>query len=136
MGIIGRLLGTDKAIDRAGSILEKTITGVGSYIDKRSFTDQEKAEYTMKGLDMYIKVNEVLASENTVRSITRRALAIMIISVFLVLILFSVGMYRFDAEWSKFAFKVATDTHLGYLVMGVGFIYFGLALSYFGKKKK
>ena len=136
MGFIGKLFGTDKAVDRAGSIIEKTITGVGNFIDKRSFTEQERAEFSMKGIEMFLRVNEILAGENTIRSVTRRYLAIMIITVFLVLILFAVAMYRFDPGWSKFALEVAKDTQLGYLVLGVGFIYFGLAMNYFKKQKQ
>ena len=137
MGFFGKLLGTDKAIDRVGSIAEKTITGIGSWIDKRKFTDQERAEYSVKGLDMYIRINETLATENTIRSITRRYLALAIIGVFLMIIIFSIAIFRFDPEWSAFSLSTVKDTQLGLLVAGVGFIYFGsYAWSYLKKKDK
>lgn len=78
MGMMSALVGlfgggekTSKALD----IADKTLSGVGGFIDGLSYTDQEKAEHIGKAVDAHLRLVEATANENSLRSVTRRWLA-------------------------------------------------------------
>lgn len=60
MGILGRLLGTDKAIDNLLDKEQGLLVRAGGWVDGLSHTDQEKAEDVQKTRDWGIKQLEAL----------------------------------------------------------------------------
>ena len=60
MGILGRLLGTDKAIDNLLDKDQGLLVRAGSWVDGLSHTDQEKAEDVQKTRDWGIRQLEAI----------------------------------------------------------------------------
>ena len=127
MGFLSFLKHGGKAAENVTEIGKTMIKGVGTWIDERKFTAEEAVKAGQKALETWVDIQKVLASENTVRSITRRYLAWGIIGVFLFLVLLAVAMFKIDKEFAGFILIIIKDTPLGYLVGGVGLIYFGLS---------
>lgn len=125
MGLFSFLKSSDKAVDIADKVVDGAVKG----IDALFFTAEEKSAASLKAIEFWIEAQRVTLSENSIRSITRRYLAWMIISVFLLLGVFAVAIYRFDPEWSAYALGVMKQ--LGFMAGAVTVFYFG----YYGFKQ-
>lgn len=112
-----------KAADKIPDMADKVVGGVVSGLDKMFFTDEEKSEASAAAMAAIIDFIKSTASESSARSVTRRILAVMILSAFLILLLTAAGVYPFNAEWSKFLIECAGS--LSGLVLAVGVFYFG-----------
>lgn len=113
------LSGAGKGVD----IADKAVSGLFSGIDKLVFTAEEKADYSNQAAKIYLEHQKVTLGENTAKSITRRILAVMVMGTFLFLLLFSVGIYKFDSGWSKVSLKVAGELSTGFTAIII--FYFG-----------
>jgi hypothetical protein len=102
----------------------KVASGIGGWIDNNKYTDQERAVFSGKMIEAAGKFMEQTIGENTERSITRRQLALLIIRFELVLISLVVILYKFDPEYSKFIWNIASTDPMNYLVLGVGAFFF------------
>lgn len=118
---IWSVLGSSKVVDTVAD----TVKGGLELTDKAFFTDQEKAEANAKMLDAWIKIQEATASENSIRSITRRILAWTITGSFLFLILAACGLYHFMPAWSEYIRNCIVETDLHWLTLTVAAFYFG-----------
>jgi len=103
----------------------KVASGIGNWIDKQQFTDQEKAQYNAQMVDQYAKFMESTVNESSERSITRRSIAIWIIRTEIALLIASIVLYQFNQPLSEYIYKVATTNPMEYLVLGVGAFFFG-----------
>ena len=112
MGMFGKKLDAERLFEAASSGL-----------DKLFFTKEEKSEAAKALADAQLEFVKLSVNENSIRSITRRYLAIAIVSVFLVLILAAVVSYAYDREYAAFIFRVAE--HMNTLVMMVAGFFFG-----------
>ena len=113
-------------------VFDKAASAIGASV----FTNQERAEFNKSMADSQLEFVKQTVSENSARSITRRYIAVSIVGVYLFLMLFAVGVYYFDKEYSEFVFKTA-NTGLGTLVIMVAAFYFGgYYLSQYNKKPK
>jgi hypothetical protein len=72
---------------------QTVINNVSSGLDKLILTDEERLDFNKKLIDANIDFVRLTQNENTIRSITRRYIAILIIVVYLLLILSSVIFY-------------------------------------------
>lgn len=121
MSILSKFFGTPKLVDTAADAVK---TGVGM-LDNAFYTDQEKAADAHKMVETWIKIQETTASENSIRSITRRVLAWIIMGAFISLVIFACGAWKIDPAWADYIKQMLVDTSLGYLALIVGFFYFG-----------
>jgi len=128
MGILSAIgafiLGTpnDKSIDLVGD----TVRGVGTWIDERNFTEEEKSKVNMELAVKYANFLDTTMQENTERSKTRRSLAIWIIRLEAMFLIMSALTYKIDATWSEYWYKIAVDSAWGLLTLGVGSFFFGV----------
>jgi hypothetical protein len=99
--------------------------------DKAFYTQQEKAENGIKFVDIWLKLQMILANDNSIAAITRRFLAMAIVSNFLFLLTFAAMIYKVDKEWSAFILKIIIDGYLGYLVLAV----IGTMFTFYGVGK-
>ena len=99
--------------------------GIGGWIDGQQFTEQEKAQFNAKMVDQFGAYMESTCNENTERSRTRREIAIWVIRFEVFLLAFSLFVRPFNQNWSDFAFHIATQDPLNYLVLGIGAFFFG-----------
>lgn len=102
-----------------GKVVDAAISG----IDKLFFTKEEKMDYGRKVAELQLKHTEMTLGENTARSLTRRYLAVLIMSVFLLLILASGVAYCFDKDYAAYLFKLAES--ISPLSMMVAAFFFG-----------
>jgi len=107
----------------------KVASGIGNWIDKGKFTDQEKANHSAALIPHFQKFMDSTINENTKRSLTRRDIAIWIIRTEILLLVFSVLLYKIDLAWSEYVYKICTDSPLGLLTLGVGAFFFGTHLA-------
>jgi len=124
MGILSRLFGGKKAVEEGLKLAGDSVRGIGKWIDEQQLTDQERIELTQKAAAMMMEMVKATQDENSVRSITRRALAWAIMGTFLLLLVLSAATYPVSQEYSQYLFKLATETDLGWLAAGVGGFYF------------
>ncbi len=104
----------------------KVAAGLGGWIDKQQFTTQEKADFNAKMVESYAEFMKSTVGENTQRSLTRRSLAIWILRTEVILLISSAAIYKIDPAWSQYIYKIATDSPMNILVMGVGSFFFGI----------
>lgn len=104
----------------AEKVLDASISG----LDKLVFTDEEKAELKQKVGENWVAAQKVLVEETTVRSVTRRAIAVIALTAFTLLVLAAAIAFPMDAEYAKFLLSLA-ESKFGWLVVGVGAFYFG-----------
>ena len=79
-------MGWFKTLFKGRLDVNKTFDSIATGIDKLSFTAQEKAEFSVKMADAIAEFAKSTLSENTVRSKTRRFIAIfMIINIMLMI---------------------------------------------------
>lgn len=134
MGFFGWLTGA-KTADKAMDTINNVTDHVASGLDKLFFTDQEKAQVSMETAQLHLKLIETTMNESSIRSITRRVLAWLIMGTFMLLIVACAIVWRFNGEWAKFIFECAGQIYE--LVLMVGFFYFGYyAVSSVVKKAK
>lgn len=125
MGIltgIKALLGAPKIV----SVVADSVKSGMTMWDNSNYTDQEKAANTLKMTDLWLKIQEATANENSIKSITRRILAWGIIGNFLIII--NVGVYFVIVGSLE---KVTTlkefllETKMGWMAVAVVVFYFG-----------
>lgn len=82
----------------SGVDVNKAVDIVASAGDKLVFTQEERAETNMKATEGLSNFIIATADENTARSITRRYIAILIITVYLFisLVILAVAIFNFD----------------------------------------
>lgn len=121
MGFLSAILGAPKVVD---TVADTVKSGMGM-LDNAFYTDQEKAVDAGKIMETWLKIQGATASENSIRSITRRILAWLIMGVFLFLVVSACVIWRFSPEWAMYIKSIIVDVQIGYLAMIVGFFYFG-----------
>jgi len=113
--------------DGSSNVL-KVASGIGDYIDKQSFTEQEKSEFNGKMISAYSEFMASTVAENTERSRTRRDLSLWIIRFEIALLTASAILYKIDVDLSAFIYKIATTEPMSYLVLGVSAFFYGTHL--------
>jgi len=118
----------------SGSNGMEIVKGVGGWIDEQKFTDQEKAEDTMRKAELFGGFLAQTINENSERSRTRRALALLIIRWWLIMLTASAVVFKVDPVWAEYLYKTATHAAVGGLVLGIGAFFFGTHLVRAGKE--
>ncbi|MBW2645076.1 MAG: hypothetical protein JRE23_02655 [Deltaproteobacteria bacterium] len=121
MGFLTGILGTPKVVD---TVADTVKSGMGM-LDNAFYTDQEKAKDAGKVMETWLAIQKATANENSVRSITRRILAWIIMGTFVLLVVAACIVWKFDPGWAAYIKDTIVDTKLAYLALIVGFFYFG-----------
>jgi hypothetical protein len=108
------------ASNSAGKVIDGAIAG----IDKIVYTEEEKADARSKLLEQWIKLQETLGEETTVRGVTRRILAIMFCGAYILLSVSSAFIWPFWQEYANFLWEVANGQY-GWITTAVAVFYFG-----------
>lgn len=106
--------------EAARKVLDAGISGLDALV----FTDEERAELNKKLGDQWLELQKVLGEETTVRGVTRRVIALLVIIPFVLLVVGSAVVYPINQEYAKFLLELA-QSQFGWLVMGVAAFYFG-----------
>jgi hypothetical protein len=116
-----------KTIFGAPEVVSTVATGVKTgfeMLDKAFYTDQEKAENANKVVDVWLKLQMILANDNSIAALTRRLIAFLVVSEFCFLLLVAVASYHWNKDLAEFILKIIIDGYLGYLVLGICGTYF------------
>ncbi len=134
MGLLDIFRTSEKAVDTAADLIKAGADG----LDMLFFTDEEKSEASNKFYENWIKTLGMLVDTESIRSITRRYLAVSVVGTWLLLILLGVAVRVFggDKEAAEFVFEVAKS--MNYSVLAVVTFYFGPEMigRLLGKVKK
>ena len=129
MSWFSKLFGGSENTGKALGIADKTLSGVGGFIDGLSYTDQEKAVHIGKAVDAHLKLVEITATENSTRSITRRYLAWFITGFILFWASVSIGFaIAGRPEVVSLIIEIANAFYLGMSFLAVIGFYFGVQL--------
>jgi len=123
------LFGTKKIVENVSDAVSGAV-GKGGLIDNAFFTDQEKAQVGLEAGRLWLDVQKVLATENSIRSITRRAIAWAIVGEFLLLlntgvVLLVLGKRDLVVAIKEFAIAMKFDW-MAVTVIGFFFLYYGV----------
>ena len=128
------LIGAPKVV---GMVADTVKSGMTMW-DNSKFTAQEQAIMGRDMMKVWLKIQEATASENSIRSVTRRILAWGIIGTFLSWVSFTCGIYRYNPEWATHVKETVVATRFGWMACSVVIFYFGYygVKTVLGKKKK
>lgn len=122
---IGKVLGIGNTAKDVFDKNDGHLKNFGSWIGSMKFTAEEMAEMDAETAAGVRKFALDTLNESTDRSKTRRELAIFIIKYYSLLLFLSVMVFPFNKEWAQYVFQVAAQTHIGWLVLGVGTFFWG-----------
>lgn len=114
--------------EKNAELVRDTVRGVGTWIDEREFTKEEKSKANMEMAVKYALFADQTLQESTQRSKTRRSLALFIIRTEGFILLLSAATFKVAPDWSEYLYKVAVDSPWGLLTLGVGAFFFGTHL--------
>jgi hypothetical protein len=127
--ITGASTSANKVVDTACNVVDNAVAGV----DKMFYTDEEKAKAKKEMIAQYLEYVQSTLKETSIRSVTRRVVALGVIGVWLFLILVSVAGF-FLQETSMVQFILALLDRMTFPVSSVIVFYFGpYMLSYLTK---
>lgn len=110
--ILGRIFGSD---ENTKTIVDGAVSG----IDKMFYTKEEKAEAGQRMSEWFLKYLEATQPQN----VSRRFIAIVIVSLWAFLILLGVLAYPLAKTFSEFIFKVLADVVMNPFLIVMGFYF-------------
>ena len=119
IGLLKGLFSTPKAVDTASNVVNGAVKG----IDALFFTKEEKAHFSQQTMETWLKMQTVTANENSIRSITRRKLAVGFCQVFLFFLIVGGVLYLYRPDWGLHFLGLAKQLSPSTLLI-LGF-YFG-----------
>lgn len=126
--ITGATTSAGKVVDTACNVVDNTVSG----IDKLFYTDEEKAEAKKEMIAQYLDYVKTTLGETSIRSVTRRVIAISIIGVWLLMIVSTIVAFFIGAEFVRFLLELLD--RMTFPVSSVIVFYFGpYMLSYLTK---
>lgn len=119
-GIIKSILGAGKGLDS----IDKVVDNISSGLDKLIYTDQEKSEMSKEGYKLFLDYLSLNKDENSIRSKTRRIIAVSVVGNYLALLNAGVVAFYYEKpEFGRFIFETAKT--LTALVVSITVFYFG-----------
>ena len=105
--------------------VSKMASAVGGFIDEQEFTKEEKAKHNLAIAESMQKFVDSTAGENTVRSQTRRHMALAVMATFLFWFSAQIILHILGLEDSAtFIREQITTAPFSHLVAGVGAFFF------------
>ena len=117
MGILKWFMG-------GGETVEKITDAVINGADKIFYTEEEKAEASQKRADLYFKFLELARDESSIKSVTRRIIAVLVVSHWLLYLDAAFVLYLTGhVEKAKFCLELSAGMFA--IVGGIMAFYFG-----------
>lgn len=137
MSIWNKLFGGEEVAKSVVETGQMALRGVGTYIDERTFTEEEKSKAHADSVASYLEWLKVTLSENSIRSVTRRILAWGITLEILLLVNICVAVTIWDHYHPRDAVEgmeavstkiigIANAFNLGEALVAVLIAYFGV----------
>ncbi len=126
------MFGAIKSLFGASKTSEKIVDGAISGLDAMFFTKEEKSRAGLKVLDFQLAYAKATSGQN----LARRLIAVMITGLFCFLVLFGVGVWWINTEYSQFIFDTVKDLVLKPFMIILGFYFLTATVrSVIGGKK-
>jgi hypothetical protein len=106
MGWLTGLFGSSKSVE---TVVDTAAKGLYNGIDKIFYTDEEKADARAKAGELFLRFTEKALDQNSIRSITRRWLAFMVVCPMMLFFIASGVSYPFSPELATHLYKVFSD---------------------------
>ena len=111
--------------DKAAGAAVDTVGDIRSALDVLFLTEEEKIQYSQKGMDQFLEFQKLNTEQNSLRSKARREIALLIIQA-QALQLFVIGTaWLFCKEWAEFMLKLNIALKFGAAFFAVIVFYFG-----------
>jgi hypothetical protein len=124
MGILANIFG-DK------DVVNKTVDGAISGLDKMFFTEEERSDANAKLSEWYLKYLEATQPQN----LARRFIALIVVGLWAILILVGVAVKYFDTSYAEFVFRVLAEIVMNPFLMIMGFYFLTHAVRAYQKNK-
>ncbi len=118
------LFGGSETASKTVDFVAESARGIGTWIDERNFTEEEKSKADFATLQTVLKGIEATRDENSTRSITRRYLAWSIMGVYLLSFLVTITIGYSQIEYRKFLLEAVQVYGIDTLAWAVGGFYF------------
>ena len=124
-GLFGGSESAGKALDIAGG----AIKGIGTWIDERNLTDEERAKMLAAAAQTHLELIKATHDENGIRSVTRRWLAWGITATTCLSYLLAVGLSIAGKDAAVAGVVALSEAYnLGWAFAGVVVFYFGVQI--------
>jgi len=128
MGWFGALFSSGEIVKRGAVLVDDAIRGIGRWIDEQQLTDEEKLRAREKQLELYGKFLERALEESGPRTITRRLIALAVMSVYLLLVVAGSLTYWLDPDWARWLLEWLDETQFWLISFSIVSFYFGTHL--------
>jgi len=118
------LFGGSETANKTIDAVTGAARGIGTWIDERNFTEEEKSKANQATLGMVLKAVELTRDENSTRSVTRRYLAWGIMGSYLLAFFGSITIGYWKPEYGTHILDAIEAFQLGHLALAVGSFYF------------
>ena len=88
-------------------------------LDKAFYTTEEQATNAIKYTDIWLKLQMIMANDNSIAATIRRVIAVFVIGDFIFLITLAALMYHWYPDWATFILKIIIDGYLMYIVLAI-----------------
>ncbi len=106
MGWLSAITGLFGSSDSAGRAMETAATGIVNGFDKMFHTDEEKADNDIAKKELFVKFAEIAYDQNSVRAVTRRWLAFLVVGPTILCFILSMIMYSISTDASLHYFEM------------------------------
>lgn len=119
--------------DSATKVLDAGIKG----IDALFLTEEERLQLNKQLGEQWVKLQETLGPETTIRAVTRRILSVAVMGSYMLLCLTAAAVYQINPEYTDVLLDIA-EGKFGLMTLGVAGFYFGPYMigQFVGKKKE
>ena len=124
MGILGGIFsGKNKDTIVEGAV--GLVKNIRTMIDEAQLTHEEAVKYNAKIADASAEFVKATLQENTVRSTTRRSIAVEFMRFFYILTIGVIVLWKFDPLWGEFVRKLIVDFQFGWAFVAIVVFFFG-----------
>ena len=130
-GWVARLFASTKSVEDITGTGKMIAEGLAQGADYLRFSEQERADYNLKGANVMLAFWDKVREENSLQSQARRELALLTLKSFFAMLFLAIlcrVISTFLAPFmdvSKFIIEIALSGIVGGLVISIGAIYFG-----------
>ena len=128
------LFGGSETANKTIDAVTGAAKGIGTWIDERNFTEEEKSKADQATLNMVLKMVEVTQDENSTRSVTRRYLAWGIMGSYLSAFISAFTIGYFKPDFATHVLDAVAAFQIGHLAFAVGSFYFLASITRSMKK--
>jgi len=115
--------------------MPKVVTGITGGLDALHFSQEERAGVITEITKTVVDYAKQTINESSIRSMTRRMLALLFCGSFLYLLLFSAMVWTWDVAWAAHTFNCAKQL-INPVIAIIIFFFGSYGVGYFLDKKK